>query len=73
VEMMLLMRYKVDAWSMESKMTMLDFQSCVKSLTYKVEQEMKQQQQSQTGNRLMKSLVAIRDILNYMTFNDTPR
>ena len=39
-------------------------------LSNKIEKENKEQNEG-GGNKLMKSLVAIRDILNYMTLNDT--
>lgn len=73
IEMFLLMRYKVDAWTMEQHMSMLDFQSMFQMLMNKLEEEKKQQQQNQTGDKLMKALMQIRDILNFITFNNTPR
>lgn len=73
IEMFLLMRYKVDAWTMEQHMSMMDLQGMFQMLTNKLEEERKQQQQNQTGDKMLKALIQIRDILNYMTFNETPR
>ena len=67
LELTVFMRYKVDFWTPEKTMSMRDFQMFVKMLTNRVEEE---QKESQRGNRLMKSLIAIRDHLNYMTLND---
>lgn len=69
VEMMIFMRYKINPYDMERSMTILDLQTFMRYLQFKVEEENKQQNAG--GNKLMKSLVAIRDILNYMTLNDT--
>lgn len=66
---MIFMRYKINPYEMEKFMTILDLQSFINHLSEKIEEDNKKQ--SQTGNKLMKSLVAIRDILNYMTLNDT--
>lgn len=70
VEMMIFMRYKINPYDMERSMTILDFQSFVTILSNKIEEDNKKQNEG-GGNKLMKSLVAIRDILNYMTLNDT--
>lgn len=70
VEMMIFMRYKINPYEMERSMTILDFQSFVTILSNKIEKENKEQNEG-GGNKLMKSLIAIRDILNYMTLNDT--
>lgn len=67
IELTIFMRYKIDFLSMETHMSMRDFQMFVKMLTHKIEEESKEQKKS---DRLMKSLIAIRDHLNYMTFND---
>lgn len=64
VEMMLLMRYKLDPFLMERSLSIRDLQFYIKTLTYKIEEE---QKANKSGNKLMKSLVAIRDILNFMT------
>lgn len=53
----------------EKNMSIIDAQQFIKMLEYKIKEEDKQS--SKSGNKLMKSLVAIRDILNYMTLNDT--
>lgn len=50
-------------------MTILDLQGFMNQLRFKIEQE----QKDNGGNRVMKSLIAIRDILNYMTLNENVR
>lgn len=69
VEMMIFMRYKINPYEMEKFMTIIDFQTFVMTFTKKIEDE--NNSQDKNGNKLMKSLVAIRDILNYMTLNDS--
>lgn len=69
VENMIFMRYKINPFEMEKSMTLLDLQSFIIHLSEKIEEDNKKQ--NQNGNKLMKSLVAIRDILNYMTLNDS--
>ena len=65
-EQFLAMRYKIDPITMERGMTMLDFQTIIQQF----ETQIKEDQKDDKGNRVMKSLVAIRDILNYMTLNE---
>lgn len=69
VEMMIFMRYKINPYEMEKRMTILDLQSFVTTLSNKIEEDAKNQ--NKDGNKLMKALIAIRDILNYMTLDDT--
>ena len=69
VEVMIFMRYKMQFCEIEKNMSIIDAQQFIKMLEYKIKEEDKQI--SKSGNKLMKSLVAIRDILNYMTLNDT--
>lgn len=59
------MRYKFDPFTFEKNLSIVDLQFYVQDLTRRIEEDNKQQ--GQNGNKLMKSLVAIRDILNYMT------
>ena len=65
-EQFLAMRYKIDPITMERGMTMLDFQTLIQQF----ETQIKEDQKDNGGNRVMKSLVAIRDILNYMTLHE---
>lgn len=62
---MIWMRYKFDPFTFEKNLSIVDLQFYVQDLTRRIEEDNKQQ--GQNGNKLMKSLVAIRDILNYMT------
>ena len=66
VENMIFMRYHTDPFSMESHMSILDFRAFYDMLEKKVVEENKQMEQATGGNKLMKSLSAIRDILNFM-------
>ena len=66
VENMLFMRYHVDPFTMEKSMSMLDFRGFYDLLEKKVVEENKQMNEAGGGNKLMKSLSAIRDILNFM-------
>ena len=59
------MRYKIDPFTMLRSVTLNDIMFYVQTLTNRLEEE----QKNQTQDKLMKSLVAIRDILNYMTFS----
>lgn len=60
---MFLRFYKIDPFTMLQNMTMIDLQSLVQG----IESQNKKDQENKQGDKLMKSLVAIRDILNYMT------
>lgn len=60
---MLLRFYKVDPFSMLQNMTVIDLQSFIQG----IETQNKKDSENKQGDKLMKSLVAIRDILNYMT------
>ena len=62
-EILLFRFYKVDPFLMEERMTMLDFEMFIKQLIKYTEEDRKQK----TSDKLMKSLIAIRDTLNYMT------
>lgn len=59
------MRYKIDPFTFEKNLTIIDLQFYIQNLTNRIEEDNKKQ--NQNGNKLMKSLIAIRDILNYMT------
>lgn len=65
------MRYHVDPFTMESHMTMLEFRGFYDLLERKVIDEQKQMNDAAGGNKLMKSLAAIRDILNFMFMGKT--
>ncbi len=68
--MTLLTAYKIDPFTLEKNLSMHDFQFYVLTLANKVEAEQKEREKNNQGNRLMKSLIAIRDILNYMTYKE---
>lgn len=63
---MMFMRYHVDPFSMEHHMTILEFRSFYDLLEKRIVDENKQMERNMGGNKLMKSLAAIRDILNLM-------
>lgn len=66
IELMLWMRYKIDPFNMIQSISVNEMTFYVQTLTNRLEDE---QKQNKTTDKLMKSLVAIRDILNYMTFS----
>ena len=66
IETMVLMRYKVAPTAFLRDMTMFDLQVFMEQLTEKTRDEEKQQEKG----KLLKSLAAIRDILNYMFLPD---
>ncbi len=67
IEMMIWMRYKMNPYDMIGDLTLQDTMFYVRTLTNRLEEEEK----NHTQDKLMKSLIAIRDILNYMTFSKT--
>ena len=71
VEMTVFMRMKMDPYALESQMTVLDLQNFRMMWNMKVEEENKEREKNgNNGDKLMKSLRAIRDILNYMFGKD---
>lgn len=67
LETTLLMKYKIQLWDTESKMTMLDLQSMIKQVTDKNEAIEKDQKK----DNFSKCLVYLRDMLNFMTLHDS--
>lgn len=51
----------------ETKMTMIDFQSFVNNITFKT----KEIEENQSKDNFNKCLIYLRDILNYMTIGDS--
>ena len=66
------MRYKLDVWSMEQSMSIHDLQSYIKILDIRIKEENQKANQN-GGNKLMKCLSAIRDILNFMFMKESPK
>ena len=58
------MRYKLNPFELFSNMTLLDLESYMTRLSMKIEEEEKDKSKQ---NNFAKSLVAMRDLLNYMT------
>jgi len=58
------MRYKLNPFELFSNMTLLDLESYMTRLSMKIEEEEKDKSKQ---NNFAKSLVALRDLLNYMT------
>ncbi len=58
------MRYKLNPFELFSNITLLDLETYVARLSQKLEEEDKQRNKN---NNFAKSLVALRDILNYMS------
>ena len=66
IELVFLRRYKIDPFQLFSKMTLLDFESYIARIEGQIKEEEKRKDSKDFG----KSLIAIRDILNYMTLGD---
>lgn len=64
IELQFLMRYKLNPFELFSNMTLLDLESYMTRLSMKIEEEEKDKSKQ---NNFSKSLVALRDLLNYMT------
>ncbi len=64
IELQFLMRYKLNPFELFSNMTLLDLESYMTRLSMKIEEEEKDKSKQ---NNFAKSLVALRDLLNYMT------
>ena len=60
---MFLRFYKIDPFTMLESMSIIDLQAFIQG----IEAQNKKDSENKQGDKLMKSLVAIRDILNYMT------
>jgi len=58
------MRYKLNPFELFSNMTLLDLESYMSRLSMKIEEEEKDKNKQ---NNFSKSLIALRDLLNYMT------
>ena len=67
VETMLLMKYKIQYVDIEEKMSMLDLQSFIQHLQTKN----KEMDENQPKDNFGKCLVYLRDLLNFMTLNDS--
>lgn len=63
LELQFLMRYKLNPFELFANITLLDLETYVARLSQKLEEEDKQRNKN---NNFAKSLVALRDILNYM-------
>lgn len=64
IELQFLMRYKLNPFELFSNMTLLDLESYMTRLSMKLEEEEKDKSKQ---SNFAKSLVALRDLLNYMT------
>lgn len=64
IELQFLMRYKLNPFELFSNMTLLDLESYMTRLSKKIEEEEKDKCKQ---NNFGKSLIALRDLLNYMT------
>ena len=63
VELVFLTKYKIDPFQQFSHMTLLDFEGYMQRIEYQI----KENEKKHDGKDLGKSLVALRDLLNYMT------
>lgn len=70
VEAILLYHYRMDPYTMEQSMTMMDFQLMVRQLTKNAKDEQQQRKRALSGNKVAEALAAVRDILNFITLPD---
>ena len=70
VESILLYHYRMDPYTMERSMTMIDFQLMVQQLTKNAKDEQAQRKKALAGNKVAEALAAVRDILNFITLPD---
>ena len=70
VESIILYHYRIDPYTMEQSMTMIDFQLMVQQLTKNAKEEEAQRKKELSGNKVAEALVAVRDILNFITLPD---
>ena len=66
IEVMFFRFYQIDPFTMFDHMTVIELQALIQSIEFQKKEEAKNKQ----GDKLMKSLVAIRDILNVMTLSE---
>ena len=59
--------YKVLMYQQENNMTLIDLQSFIKTLEFKIKEE---QKNHKNDDKMIKSLYAIGDIINYMRYKD---
>lgn len=64
VEVMFLMKYKINPFEIFKDLTLLDFESYIRRIENKISE---QEKEDKKNNNFGKSLVALRDLLNYMT------
>ena len=67
VEFMLLNEYKIDPIHFISHMSLLDLQMYVDRIVDRKKEEYEERSKAQSKDKFAKSLIAIRDILNFMT------
>lgn len=68
-EMSLLFEFKLNSIEFIRKMSIMDLQSYMTAITERKKQLDKQKQSGMSRDNFAKSLIAMRDILNYMTGN----
>ena len=73
VEAILLYYYKVDPYTMEQSMSMIDLQLMVQQLSKNAKEEEDNKKQSLSGHKVAEALAAVRDILNYISLPDSKR
>ena len=68
-ELSLLFEFKIDSIAFIKDMTLIDLQMYMKSISERQEQINKAKQQTGNSKSFAKALIAMRDILNFMTGN----
>ena len=71
VEGILLYNYRVDPYTMEQNMTIMDFQMMVRQLTKNVKEDEEAKNRALSGNKVAEALTAVRDLLNFISLPKT--
>lgn len=68
-EVQLMMEFKLDPIALTSNMSVMDLQMYMMRISDEFEKRNKEKEKNNSKNNFAKSLIAMRDILNYMTGN----
>ena len=71
VEAVLLYNYKIDPYTMEQSMTIMDFQFMVRRLIKDVKEDEAAKDRALSGNKVAEALTAVRDLLNFISLPKT--
>lgn len=64
------MQYKLNPFEVEKNTSLIDFQYFIQGLIKRREEEYQQEKSQNSGDKVMKCLKTINDILNFMFYKD---